>query len=70
MPDSPEEKPAAVIDFRGKPGDRALLIGGALVGMEGVIDTVNTGKQTVILKVDLLGSDTPLEVGFEDVRIL
>jgi transcriptional antiterminator NusG len=70
MPDSPEEKPAAVIDFRGKPGDRALLIGGALVGMEGVIDTVNVGKQTVILKVDLLGTDTPLEVGFENVRIL
>ena len=34
----------------------------------GVIQTMNEGKQIVTINVDLFGRETPVEIGFADVK--
>ena len=70
LPEGMEEPPKQRIQFAGKVGDRALITGGSLSGTEGVISMINDSKQTVTINAEMFGRETPLEVGFEDVRII
>ena len=70
LPEGMEEPPKQTIQFHGKIGDRALITGGSFAGLEGEISQINDSKQSVIITAEMFGRETPLEVGFEDVRVL
>ena len=70
LPEGMEEPPKETVQFHGKTGDQALITGGSFAGLEGVITQINDSKQVVIITAEMFGRETPLEVGFEDVRVL
>lgn len=70
LPEGMDEPAKVRIQFAGKIGDRALISGGSFAGTEGVISFINDSKQTVVISASMFGRETPLEVSFEDVRIL
>ena len=55
-----------VVDFA--EGDTVVVIGGVWKDTVGVIQTMNEGKQIVSINVDLFGRETPVEIGFADVK--
>ena len=55
-----------VIDF--KVGDTVTVISGAWEGTAGVIKTINEGKQTVTIHVDMFGRSTPVELAFTEIK--
>ena len=55
-----------VIDF--KVGDTVTVISGVWEGTAGVIKTINEGKQSVTIHVDMFGRETPVELAFSEVR--
>ena len=55
-----------VVDFT--EGDTVVVIGGVWKDTVGVIQTMNEGKQIVTINVDLFGRETPVEIGFADVK--
>lgn len=55
-----------VVDFA--EGDTVVVIGGVWKDTVGVIQTMNEGKQIVTINVDLFGRETPVEIGFADVK--
>ena len=50
-------------------GDMVTVISGAWEGTVGVIRDINPGKQTVSITVDMFGRETPVELGFTEVRV-
>ena len=59
-------KPKIIVDL--EKGDTVKVIAGAWEGTEGAVTSVNTQKQTVTINVDLFGRETPVEIGFTDVK--
>ena len=59
-------KPVVDVDFA--EGDTVSVIGGIWKDTTGVITALNPGKQTVTISVEMFGRETPVEIGFADVR--
>ena len=55
-----------VVDF--KEGDTVTVISGVWADTVGVIQSMNQGQQSVIINVDLFGRETPVEIGFSEIR--
>ena len=73
VPLSPEEiaslagpESSVVVDF--EIGDAVTVISGVWEGTAGVIAAINESKQSVTIHVDMFGRETPVELGFEEVK--
>jgi len=55
-----------VIDF--KVGDTVTVLSGAWEGTIGVVQTMNEQKESLSINVELFGRETPVELGFSEVR--
>lgn len=60
--------PEVHIDF--KLGDTVVVTGGAWVNTTGVVSEINMAKKTVIIDVELFGRKTPIDIRFEDIKVL
>ena len=56
------------IDF--EVGDSVVITSGALKDTESVIQSINEAKRTVTINVEMMGRETPLEIGFAEVKKL
>lgn len=61
---------AKVVSIDVKVGDMIKVITGAWEGNSGEIKSINEGKQTVTLEVDIFGRATSVEIGFADIEKL
>ena len=61
---APEEP--VLVDFEA--GDTVMVISGVWEGTVGVIASINEGKQSLIIHVDMFGRETPVEISFAEVR--
>ncbi len=75
VPLSPEEIEAlaggespVVVDF--EVGDLVTVTSGAWEGTAGVVASINESKQSVIIHVDMFGRETPVELGFDEIKKL
>lgn len=55
-----------VVDF--KVGDSVTVIGGIWADTVGVVQDINQNKQCVTINVDLFGRETPVEIGFSEIK--
>ncbi len=55
------------VDF--EEGDMVTVINGVWENTRGVIKSINTGKQTVKLNIDMFGRETPVELSFTDIKV-
>ena len=60
--------PKIVIDF--EVGDSVVITSGAWKDTESVIQSINEAKRTVTINVEMMGRETPLEIGFAEVKKL
>lgn len=60
------EKKSVVVDY--KEGDSVIAITGAWRDTVGRIKSINQSKQTVTIMVELFGRETPVELGFTEVK--
>ncbi|MBQ6551112.1 MAG: transcription termination/antitermination factor NusG [Lachnospiraceae bacterium] len=60
------EKHSIVVDY--EVGDEVTVVNGAWRDTMGVISAINKQKQTVTIMVDMFGRETPVELGFTEVR--
>lgn len=58
--------PQVVIDFA--EGDTVMVTAGVWENTVGVIKSINEHKQTVTISVDMFGRETPVEIGFTEVK--
>ena len=56
------------IDFA--EGDSVVVTGGAWKDTTGIIQTINSQKQTVTINVELFGRETPVEISFAEIKKL
>ena len=49
-------------------GDTIAVIAGVWKDTVGMVQRMDYGKQTATINVDLFGRETPVEIGFEEVR--
>lgn len=49
-------------------GDVVTVVSGVWEGTVGKIIAVNEGKQTVTIKVDMFGRETPVDISFMDIK--
>lgn len=54
------------IDY--KVGDTIVAVSGVWENTVGVIKSINEGKQTVTIMVDMFGRETPVELNFNEIR--
>ena len=54
------------IDF--EEGDTIVVVAGAWKDTVGKVQRIDNGKQTATINVELFGRETPVEIGFEEVR--
>ncbi len=57
---------SVTVDF--KEGDTVTVVGGVWKDTLGVIQSVNMGKQSVTINVELFGRETPVEISFAEIR--
>ncbi len=55
-----------VVDF--EEGDTVQVIAGAWAETVGVIQSMNTQKQSLTINVELFGRETPVEISFAEVK--
>ncbi len=55
-----------MIDF--EEGDTVEVIAGAWADTVGVIQSINMQKQSVTINVEMFGRETPVEIGFAEVK--
>lgn len=55
-----------VVDFQ--EGDTVRVIAGAWADTVGVIQSMNIQKQSLTINVELFGRETPVEIGFAEVK--
>ena len=55
-----------VLDF--EVGDTVTVMSGAWEGQQGIVKKINEDKQTVTIGIDVFGRETPVELGYTDVR--
>ena len=53
-----------------QPGDLITAISGVWEGTVGKVISVNESKQTVTINVDMFSRETPVEIGFMDIKKL
>ncbi len=58
--------PEVVIDF--EVGDSVSVTSGAWKDKIGVIKSINQGKQTVTINVEMFGRETPVELNFTEIK--
>ena len=63
-----ENKP--VVKFDGKVGDQVMILTGAWEDTVGEITDINEGKQCLTINVEMFGRETPVEIGFTDVKLM
>ena len=69
VPLSPAEPESPVlVDF--EVGDAVTVVSGTWEGTAGVIASINESKQRVTIHVDMFGRETPVELGFDEVKKL
>lgn len=51
-----------------KIGDTIVAVSGVWENTVGVIKSINEGKQTVTITVDMFGRETPVELNFNEIR--
>ena len=51
-------------------GDAIVVIAGAWKDTVGAVQRIDYGKQTITINVELFGRETPVEIGFAEVRKL
>ena len=56
------------IDFA--EGDVIVVVAGAWKDTVGAVQRIDSGKQTITINVELFGRETPVEIGFAEVRKL
>lgn len=56
------------IDF--EVGDSVVITSGAWKDTESVIQSINEAQRTVTINVEMMGRETPLEIGFAEVKKL
>lgn len=56
------------VDVNFEEGDTVEVMAGPWANMAGVIQNINMAKQVVTISVELFGRDTPVEIGFADVK--
>ena len=56
------------IDF--EVGDSVVITSGAWKDTESVIQSINEAKRTVTINIEMMGRETPLEIGFAEVKKL
>lgn len=49
-------------------GDTIVVVAGAWKNTVGIVQKIDFGKQSVTINVDMFGRDTPVEIGFAEVR--
>ncbi|MBQ0027348.1 MAG: transcription termination/antitermination factor NusG [Lachnospiraceae bacterium] len=49
-------------------GETIVVVAGAWKDTVGVVQKIDYGKQTATINVELFGRETPVEIGFEEVR--
>ena len=54
------------IDF--EVGDSVVITSGAWKDTESVIQSINEAKRTVTINVEMMGRETPLEIGFAESK--
>ncbi len=55
-----------VLDFA--EGDNIIVMDGVWKDTTGIIQSINTGKQSVTINVELFGRETPVEISFNEIR--
>lgn len=63
MGERPDE---IILDF--EVGDTVTVTTGTWKDMQGIVRNINNQEQTVTLYIDMFGRETPVELGFTDVR--
>ena len=58
------------VDVNFEEGDRVEVMAGPWANMAGAIQNINMAKQVVTISVELFGRETPVEIGFADVKKL
>ena len=61
-----KEAKAIVFDF--EIGDAVYVVSGVWENTQGIIKAIDAEKQTVTIAIDMFGRETPVEIGFTDVR--
>ena len=61
------KEPEVEVDFA--VGDSAVIVSGPFEGAQGIISAINMHKQSVTVNIEMLGRETPVEIGFADVRV-
>ena len=49
-------------------GDTVTVMSGAWENYQGIVKEINESKQTVTINIDVFGRETPVEIGYTDVR--
>ena len=49
-------------------GDTVTVMSGAWENYQGIVRSINESKQTVTISIDVFGRETPVEIGYTDVR--
>ena len=62
------QSPSIAVDL--EEGDSVVVTGGAWKDTAGVIQSINRQKQVVTINVELFGRETPVEIGFAEVKKL
>ena len=65
-----EQEVKPVIKFDGKVGDQVMILRGAWENTVGEIKGINEGKQCLTISVEMFGRETPVEIGFTDVKLM
>lgn len=55
-----------IVDF--EVGDTVTVTTGAWENMQGIVREIDTSRQTVTVNIDMFGRETPVELGFTDVK--
>ena len=56
------------VDF--EEGDTVVVVAGAWKDTVGVVQRLDYNKQTATIDVEMFGRETPVEIGFEEVRLM
>ena len=51
-------------------GDMIVVTAGAWKDTIGSVQTINEGKKTLTINVEMFGRETPVEIGFTDVKLM
>ena len=56
------------VELQYKVGDTVLIVNGGFEGETGVVESIDTEKQEVVVLIDLMGRQSPLPLGLGDVK--